>query len=219
LSRAVAPVAESRCWRFRHKEVHMVHARGITLVEFVIVTGLLCILMINMPLPDFSRGRRKSEIADLMLQIQNSIMMARSAAISENVMVTYCRSDDGASCRGSWNDGASCRGSWNDGSIIFTDFNANRLPDGNDRILLRLPAITADGTLRFNSFRNRQYLQMTPRGLTNFQNGNFTFCPGDGDASLAAQLILSFSGRTRLSRDDNGDGIVENSQGEDLDCS
>jgi type IV fimbrial biogenesis protein FimT len=189
-------------------EVLMVQYRGYTLVEFVIVMGLLCILLVNMPLPDFTRGRKRQEIYDLMLQIQNSIMMARMAAISENVMVTFCRSDDGENCHGTWNDG----------SIIFTDFNANHVQDGHDRLLFRLPPVTPAGTLRFNSFRNRQYLQMTPRGITNFQNGNFTFCPGDGDTSLAAQLILSFSGRTRMSKDTNGNGIAENSQGEDLVC-
>jgi type IV fimbrial biogenesis protein FimT len=187
----------------------MDQARGFTLVEFVLVMGVFCILLINMPLPDFYRRRQQTEIEDLMLQIQNAIMMARMSAITENVMVTFCRSTDGARCQGSWNDG----------SIIFTDFNSDRVPNGADRLLFRLPAIKPAGSLSFNSFRNRQYLQMTPRGITNFQNGNFTFCPDSGDLTQAAQLILSFSGRTRMSRDSNGNGIVENSQGKDLDCS
>jgi len=182
---------------------------GFTLVEFVIVMGLLCMLLVNMPLPDFAARRQKLAIEDMMLQIQNAIMMARMSAINENVMVTFCRSSDGENCTGSWNEG----------SIIFTDFNADHVLNGRDRLLFRLPPVTTDGRLSFNSFRNRQYLQLTPRGITNFQNGNFTFCPYNGDTTMAAQLILSFSGKTRMSVDTNSNGIVENSQGIDLDCS
>ena len=134
--------------------------------------------------------------------------MARSAAINENVIVTFCRSSDGQHCQGRWESG----------NITFTDFNADRIINGNDRLLFRSPPLKASGTLTFSSFRNQQYLQLTPRGATNSQNGNFTFCPANGDPKLIRQLIINVTARTRLAQDLNHDGIVEDSQGKPVQC-
>src|SRR5690606_31569095 len=128
---------------------------------------------------------------------QDSIGLARSAAIRENRITTLCRSDDGIQCQGAWMDGL----------IVFTDANGNHVLDPEDRLLYRLEASTVPGTLLFRSFGNRQYLQFEGRGLTRYQNGNFTFCPVDGDVRQIRQLILSFSGRTRMARDQDQDGI------------
>lgn len=59
---------------------------------------------------------------------------------------------------------------------------------------------------------------MTPRGTTNYQNGNFSFCPSNKNPALARQIIVSATGRTRYARDLDGDGIVENSKGQPLHC-
>jgi Tfp pilus assembly protein FimT len=123
-------------------------------------------------------------------------------------MVTLCRS----------NDGQHCQGQWHEGSILFTDANADRRLNGEDRLLYRTQPLPLRGRLSFNAFRNRQYLQMTPQGITAYQNGNFTWCPANGDPLLIRQLILSFSGRTRMARDEDGDGVVENSQGKPVTC-
>src|SRR5690606_17773989 len=144
----------------------------------------------------------------LMREIQDAVSLARHVAIHENLITTVCRSDDGLRCQGDWMDG----------SIVFTDANANHVLDGEDRLLHRREASTLPGTLLFRAFGNRQHLQFDGRGLTRFQNGNFTYCPSDGDRRLIRQLILSFSGRTRMAWDANGDGVVENSQGEAVSC-
>jgi type IV fimbrial biogenesis protein FimT len=184
------------------------YIRGFTLIELVLSLAILAFLLVNLAAPLFSYRRTQMEVGNMMTELQNSIAMARFSAISENVMVTFCRS----------NDGQHCQGSWRDGNILFTDINADHALNGADRLLFRNPAIKATGALSFNSFKNRQYLQLTPRGITNFQNGNFTFCPRDGDMQLARQLIVSFSGKTRMARDEDGDGIVENSQGKNVIC-
>lgn len=182
--------------------------RGFSLIELLLAVAILAFLLVKAATPQFSYQRKRLDIDSMMLDLQNTIAMARLDAINENVMVTFCRS----------NDGLHCQGSWRDGHILFTDFNGDHLLNGDDRLLFTGPAITAAGTLSFNSFKNRQYLQLTPRGITNFQNGNFTFCPQDGDMQLARQLVVSFSGKTRLARDKDGDGIVENSQGRNVSC-
>lgn len=184
--------------------------RGFTLIELLLVLGICTFLLLRFAQPAWKELQQRKQVELMMLELQHFIAMARSSAVSHNSMVTLCRSDDGTRCRGRWNDG----------SILFTDANADHILNEDDRLLFRLPALpeAVNGNLSFNAFRNRQYLQLTPQGSTNFQNGNFTWCPADGNLRLARQLIVSVSGRTRMARDRDGDGIVENSQGQPLDC-
>jgi len=181
---------------------------GMTLVELLLVLSILLFLMLKVATPFFSERRQVMEIDHMMLDIQNSIALARRSAVSENTMVTYCRS----------NDFLHCQGNWMDGAIIFTDANADHVVNQQDRILFSTPSIKPAGQLKFAAFRNRQYLQLTPRGITDFQNGNFTFCPADGNPTRARQLIVSFSAKTRMAKDTDGDGIVEDSKGLALRC-
>lgn len=183
---------------------------GLTLIELLLVLGISTFLLLQFAQPAWQELHQRKQVELMMTELQQFIAMARSSAVSLNSMVTLCRSDDGNQCRGRWKDG----------SILFTDANADHILNADDRLLFRLPALAPEiqGNLAFNAFRNRQYLQMTPQGSTNFQNGNFTWCPADGNLRLARQLIVSVSGRTRMARDSNGDGIVENSQGQPLDC-
>lgn len=182
--------------------------RGLTLVELLLCLGIVAILMLELAIPGVSAQRARHAADAVMHDIENSIAMARRAAINENLIVTFCRSDDGERCQGQWRDG----------SIIFSDSNGNHVLDGEDRLLYRLQHQDLAGSLSFNSFGNRQYLQFDGRGVTLFQNGNFTFCPDNGDTTLIRQLILSYTGRTRMALDADGDGVVENSQGETVTC-
>jgi len=181
---------------------------GITLIETLVVLAIAVIVLLQGNLGGYNRARETRLIDGVMTDLVSAISMARQSAIFEAQMVTICRSSDGLHCQGKWHDG----------SIIFTDRNADREINGTDRLLFRLEPSAALGTLSFTSFRNRQYLQMTPRGMTNYQNGNFTFCPASGDPTQNRQLIVSISGRTRMARDRDGDGIVENSQGNPVLC-
>lgn len=182
--------------------------RGLTLVELLLCLGIVAFLLMELTGPGLARHRERLVIDGLMQDVQHSIAMARLAAVNENRIVTFCRSDDGLHCQGKWHEG----------SIVFTDTNGNHVMDGDDRLLFRLQYHDIPGRLNFHSFGNRQYLQFDGRGVTLFQNGNFTFCPGTGEGTKIRQLILSFSGRTRMARDEDQDGVVENSQGDPINC-
>ena len=181
---------------------------GLSLTELLICLTIFSIIITSLSGPDASSWRKRAEIDGIMQELMTSIGMARSFAIAENVVVTLCRSDDGRNCRGSWNDGY----------IVFTDWDANRILNGPDRVIAHAENFRSLGTLSYNSFRNRQYLQITPRGFTDFQNGNFTFCSLSGNPQETRQIIISVSGRARYARDKDGDGIVENSQGKPVIC-
>ncbi|OGT70711.1 MAG: hypothetical protein A3H44_04705 [Gammaproteobacteria bacterium RIFCSPLOWO2_02_FULL_57_10] len=181
---------------------------GLSLIESMICLAILSIIFTRLSMPGTNSWRQKVEIDGIMQELMASISVARSHAIAENVIVTLCRSEDGVQCGGRWNNGY----------IVFTDWNANRVMDGRDRILSRATSFQEFGSLTYNSFQNRQYLQITPRGFTDFQNGNFTFCSLDGVPENSRQIIVSLSGRARYARDTDGDGIVENSQGKPVFC-
>ena len=59
---------------------------------------------------------------------------------------------------------------------------------------------------------------MTPMGFTRDQNGNFTWCPGNGDVRLARQLIVNAAGRLREALDSDGDGVREGANGRPIGC-
>ena len=186
----------------------MKQSTGFSLIELLISLSIVALLLMQTDHPFFSQSRLRHDIDDTMGELASLIAMARATAITENVMVTLCRSSDGQRCLGRWDQG----------SILFTDANADRVINNNDRLLFRTGAPKAAGSLSFNSFRNRQYLQLTPRGATNSQNGNFTFCPSNGDPTMARQLIINVTGRARHARDTDKDGIVENSEGKPVSC-
>jgi len=181
---------------------------GLSMIEILLAITILAVLLMNSNFPGFAYSKEQKLIHSVMNDIVSAIAIARMAAVNEGTMVTFCRS----------NDGINCQGKWHEGSIIFTDRNADRIINEDDRLLYRLNTIKADGELTFRSFRNRQYLQFTPRGITNYQNGNFTFCPHDGELTLAQQVIVSLTGRTRFAKDKDGDQVVENSRGQPLEC-
>ena len=59
---------------------------------------------------------------------------------------------------------------------------------------------------------------MTGNGYTHFQNGNFVYCPADGDLRYARQLVINVQGRARTSQDVDHDGFVEDRLGRHLTC-
>jgi type IV fimbrial biogenesis protein FimT len=181
---------------------------GLSLIEILLCLVILFVILMQGIRPGFFDARMRKQIDGLLQEMITLVAMARSQAINENVMVTLCRSDDGKRCEGNWLQGA----------IVFTDANGDRVINGNDRLLYRMEPVKVAGDLSFNSFQNRQFLQITPRGFTNYQNGNFTFCPVNKDARNAGQIIISLTGRARFATDRDGDGIVEDSQGRPLQC-
>lgn len=183
-------------------------ASGLTLIELLLTLGIVAFLLLQALGPWWQQVQQRQQVDALMQELQQMVTMARSSAVAHNSIVTLCRSDDGSSCRGRWHEG----------SILFTDANANHLLDDSDRLLFRMAPALPRGELRYSAFRNQQYLQLTPQGVTNYQNGSFTWCPADGDLRLARQLIVSFSGRSRMARDRDGDGVVENSKGLPVSC-
>jgi type IV fimbrial biogenesis protein FimT len=180
---------------------------GFNLIELLIILAILAVL-VNLALPGLAQSVERNQARVAINEIKRAITLTRYTAINNGVITTLCRS----------NDGRNCGGQWQQGFIVFTDSNADRVINGNDRLIRIFPELADSGTLKFRAFQNKQYLQMTPQGFTNYQNGNFTFCPKSNDVSLAQQVIVNRSGRTYFASDTDGDGIKEGANGKAISC-
>ncbi|NQV69901.1 MAG: type II transport protein GspH [Pseudohongiella sp.] len=180
---------------------------GLTLLELMITLFLLSILL-GVSMPEFKTlmERKKAELS--IRKLAGAIELAKSSAIASSSLVTLCRSFDGAKCGGKWQDGL----------IIFTDSNADRKINQQDKLLHSITFPLMHGELRWRAFQNRQYLQITHLGFTRYQNGNFTYCPEDKNPKFASQLIINRTGRVRFAIDSDDDGIKEDSQGRAITC-
>lgn len=180
---------------------------GWTLIELLIVLAIASILM-GLMVPSFSDLVRRNQAATAINWIVGAIRFSRHSAVTHGTMVTICPSTDGLACGGKWHDG----------TIVFTDANADSIVNGHDEILKRFDFPVDGGTLTWRAFGNRQYLQLTSMGYTNYMNGNFTYCSENRDPRYARQIVINMPGRVRKAYDTNNDGIIEDYRGRPLRC-
>jgi len=180
---------------------------GLTLLELLTTLAIVSVLF-GFAIPQFTIINERSRATVTMNWLIGAIQFARYSAINQRILVTLCPSRTGDSCGGKWHQGV----------IAFTDHNKDHKINGGDQLLKRFYYPLKGGTVKWRSFRNRQYLQMTSEGLTNYQNGNFTYCATNQDPRFSRQIVLNVSGRFRASRDSNGDGRVEDRRGKPLRC-
>lgn len=172
---------------------------GFTIVQLVSVVAIMAILT-SLAIPSISKIHTRSKATAGINWIIGAVNFSRHAAINHRVLTTLCPSSGIE---------LVCKGKWHDGVIIFADHNADARFNGRDFLIHRMRQDNFDGTLTWRAFRNRQYLQMTQMGYTNYQNGNFTYCPLNGDARFARQIVINMQGRARVvhTRDDEGFGV------------
>ncbi|MES3009122.1 MAG: GspH/FimT family pseudopilin [Pseudomonadota bacterium] len=186
---------------------HPPYQTGFTLPELITTLAIVGILS-SLATPGLQALTEQKQGDTTLRALADHLALARSSAASYGQTVTFCRSADGLTCSGSWSDG----------SIVFTDRNADRQINQDDLLLRSQLTVQLQGNIEWRAFQNRQYLQIEATGFMRYQSGNFTYCPQDGDARNARQLIVNSTGRARYAEDSNGDGIREDSSGNALAC-
>ncbi len=182
--------------------------RGLTLLELLLAFGIITTLM-AMSLPGLPGLFQQQHGQHVLESTASAIRAARSAAVTGSTQVTICPTMDAVGCSGDWNDGL----------IAFVDPHGTRQAPEADMIVHMVQWPELSGSISWRTFGNRQYLQIDSLGQLLDQNGNFTWCPDNGDNRLNHQLVVNRSGRLRLARDHNGDGFRQDSQGQAIDCS
>lgn len=182
-------------------------SRGMTLLELLVSLSILTILL-SLALPALSHTLKRTHNYTLTKQMIQLIQYARSESIVKRRVITLCGSSNQQDCDGQWSKHI----------LMFVDQNQNGKRDDGDRLLQVVSTVKSGETLQWRSFGNKPYLQLHPNGRTWYQNGNFTYCPADGDARYALHWFLNTSGRLRIAPDKNHNDIPENSSGKDISC-
>ncbi len=181
--------------------------QAFTLIELVVALAIVAI-MTGVAVPPVYRLLESNKAANGINWIVHAIHLARQSAVDHGVITTLCPADNDDTCGGSWHQRV----------LVFTDHNADRRVNGSDKIITYLHFPYQGSTLKWRSFRNRQYLQLTPLGFTNSQNGNFVYCSEQQEPQFSRQIVLNQQGRVKKAYDSNGDGILEDSSGRALRC-
>ena len=181
---------------------------GVTLAE-VLTTLAAGALLMGVALPAFDGLLARERAGSAINQMLGAVQFTRAAAVSHRVSAALCPGAE---------DRCGRRNSWHDGALAFLDPNGNGRRDSGEDILMRLPPLPAGHRIYWRAFRNRTALVFRPSGLTDWQSGNFLYCPPDGDATGARQIVLNVEGRARRAIDADGDGVVEDSAGRPVVC-
>jgi len=182
--------------------------KGFTLIELLIALSVLGGLLLVGGV-GFHCLRQRQTADYVMIRLYRTLQLARYSAIKHRDMVTICPA----------HDHSHCGIDWNKGFLLFLDrYGDGKIHDPKDVLRAVQNSINVQGDLSWRGFRKGAYIQFTPEGFTNNQNGTFTYCPKDLNTQHARALFVSKTGKLRFSQDSNQDGIHENSQGKRLNC-
>ncbi len=164
----------------------------------LLITLAVAAVATSIATPRFSDWIARYRATSTVNQFVGAVALARTVAMTQNQNTSLCPSD-GQRCL--------ARDEWHSGQLIFVDHNGDGQVDPSDVPVRYLPGWHHDARVRWAAFRARAYLQFTRRGYTNWQNGSFIYCPGNGDLRLARRLVINAAGRTYRAYDRNGDGV------------
>lgn len=169
-------------------------SKGFTLLELLVAITVSSILLV-IGIPAFMQmiagNQRSANSADLY----SDLAFARAEAISRNLQVGVCPSDDGASCA----DG----GDWRQGWLIYANTDnstAGAEPDADEAVLASHGEIEGQFSLTASGMTTP--ILFLPSGRSR-SDGRFELCPDDPDLKGRAVEITS-TGRPRIANLDCG---------------
>ena len=97
--------------------------RGFTLIELM-VTVAVSVILLAVAVPNYISFMRSNKLSTNVNSFVQALQFARLEARGRGA--TLCASKDQKTCNST---------DWSDGWIIFSDYDLNGVPDGNDEIL------------------------------------------------------------------------------------
>ena len=181
--------------------------RGFNLLELLVTLAIVSIL-IGISIPSLANLIKHSGADAAQSQLIRAISSARTLAISKRNISTLCPDE-------------SCSGEWTNGFILFADENNNAAVDDEEIIYERFYN-REKIQVRWAGSGGVNYLKFSPTGVAR-QFGRFHICPNSSNAldSKAHQraMVINRQGRLRTYKDRNKDGVVEDNDGREPDCS
>ena len=173
-------------------------ARGFSLVEMMIALVVLAVLIV-ITAPGFSDLIRNNRLLSQVYAMRAALNEARSEALAQRSFVTFCRS----------NDGATCSGNWNEGYIAFLDFDGDgavddpNAPDG-DQVFFSKSLDSDELDIDYSNAQNR--VRFDSQGYARTFDGVFTFC--DDRQEMAARRMRVSPGGVLQALDPNDPPVI-----------
>jgi len=175
---------------------------GLTLVETLIVLAIFG-LSLSFVGPNIQRFVAHSRIIAHLNDISAIIQHARVLAINHHDTITLCPSPNFSRCSNDWQQGI----------VVFIDLNGNSIRDDEELLLASSQKIPATEKV----FGPNSTIRFYDTGL-NSSAASILICPHNNDATLARALFISLQGSTRVSKDENRDGVHDRRRGQNLAC-
>ena len=172
--------------------------QGYTMVELMVVVAIVAVLALGAA-PSLRDSLDRNGRESAMQTLISAISVARSEAVSQGRIVTFCSSTNQANCA------ASTGGDWDDGWIVFSDGSTAGTLDGTDA-LVRIWGPSNDQSVitlktRANGSFTGDYLQFNSSGIlsnTTAVTGvgaYFKLCAKDNVATKTRAVLISATGR------------------------
>jgi len=192
----------------------MKNSHGLTLIELMVTLAVFAIIS-ALAFPGFRLYQQNSNRVSQINGLVSTFNLARSEAVKRSQPVIVCASADQANCSNSID--------WTTGWIAVIDNDNSGLQDGAETAFYAHGQLSG-ANLILGDVANDATTQIifSNTGASNLA-ATFMRCDDrintDGDSTHARAIILTTSGRTRLSQDTNGDNIYEGTvNGTNLDC-
>lgn len=159
---------------------------GFTLMNLITTLSILMVV-ISSVVPGLKRTLANQDLTATSNQILGGIILARSEAIKTNDRITMLSED----------------GNWTQGWSIFIDRNNNGLRESDESLLLENTALSPGLSLKGNN-PVKSYVSYVGNGQAErtsgaIQMGTLMLCDQDND--MARAIIISSSGRARISKE------------------
>ncbi|MCW8988029.1 MAG: GspH/FimT family pseudopilin [Gammaproteobacteria bacterium] len=183
---------------------------GFTLIELIVTMAVFAIL-VAVAAPSFNSFVDSSRRASEVNLLSGALSYARSEAIKFDSTISICAQTDGAETCSGTND-------WSNGWIVFADTDSDGVIDTGESKLRIFKPIAAGSAITETSTNAPSALTFRGSGFITVASAEFKYC-GNRGVTDARAIIISKTGRARLSIDSNDAGTIhENGSGTDLTC-
>jgi len=179
---------------------------GFTLIELLVALAIL-VSLTAVAVPNLTDFTVKLRVDNEITAISRLLLVARNTAINANQTVTLCPLDSAKKCSNNWHNDIS----------VFTDLNANKQVDLNDKVISIKAGVNNGDKLQYGKTRKGLTYASTGHLSGWGQNATFKYCPKH-HADKSRGIVVAVSGRIYRSFNNSTSLLDKNRSGRKIIC-